>query len=237
MPPLRRRASKLAGFTLLLLLPGIASLPPPALASATESPADNSGIDRYIVAASQAFGLPEAWIRAVIREESGGDPRAVSTAGAIGLMQVMPETWADLRARYALGADPFDLRDNIMAGTAYLREMYDRFGAFGFLAAYHAGPGRYADHLSTGRALPSETIAYVTVLQPAIDGTAAIPDAGGLRPAGHAWTSAPLFITTVGVPSADDQPAPRRQADGSATATVARLVPGSSGLFIPRARP
>ena len=237
MPSLRRRASKFAGFALLLLLPGIASLPPKVLAATAESPTDDSGIDRYIAAASLAFGLPEAWIRAVIRAESGGDPRAVSTAGAMGLMQVMPETWADLRARYALGADPFDPRDNVMAGTVYLREMYDRFGAFGFLAAYHAGPGRYADHLSTGRALPSETVAYVIALQPAIDGTAAIPAAGGLRPAGHAWTSAPLFITTAGVPSTDDRLAPRRQADGSATATVVSLAPASSGLFIPRARP
>lgn len=237
MPPLRRRVSKFAGFALLLLLTGIASLPPPALAWAAERPADDNGIDRHIAAASQAFGLPEAWIRAVIRAESGGDPHAVSVAGAMGLMQVMPETWTDLRARYALGADPFDPRDNVMAGTAYLREMYDRFGAFGFLAAYHAGPGRYADHLSTGRALPSETIAYVAVLQPAIDGTAAIPATGGLRPAGHAWTAAPLFIATAGVPSADDRLTPRRQADGSATATVVSLAPASSGLFIPRACP
>lgn len=237
MPPLRRRASKRAGFALLLLLLGIASLPPAALAAATEKPADDSGIDRHIAAASQAFGLPEAWIRAVIRAESGGDPHAVSVAGAMGLMQVMPETWADLRARYALGADPFDPRDNVMAGTAYLREMYDRFGAFGFLAAYHAGPGRYADYLSTGHALPSETVAYVIALQPAINGTAAIPATGGLRPAGDAWTAAPLFITTAGVPSTEDRLAPRRQADGSATAAVVSLAPASSGLFIPRARP
>ncbi|MFZ2871000.1 lytic transglycosylase domain-containing protein [Zavarzinia sp.] len=237
MPSLRRRASKLAGFALLLLLPGIASLPPPAdAAAATERSIDGREIDRHIAAASQAFSLPEAWIRAVIRAESGGDPDAVSTAGAMGLMQVMPETWADLRARYALGADPFDPCDNVMAGTAYLREMYDRFGAFGFLAAYHAGPGRYTDHLSTGRALPPETVAYVAALQPAIDGTAAIPATGGLRPAGDAWAAAPIFIITTGVSSADDRLVPRQQADSASDdgpmVAVARLAPVSSGIFI-----
>lgn len=242
MPSLRCRTSKLAGVALLLLLPGIASLPSPVLAAAaTERSIDGSEIDRHIAAASQAFGLPEAWIRAVIWAESGGNPHAVSAAGAIGLMQVMPETWADLRARYALGADPFEPRDNVMAGTAYLREMYDRFGAVGFLAAYHAGPGRYTDHLSTGHALPPETVAYVAALQPAIDGTAAVPAAGGLRPAGDAWTAAPIFIATTGVSSTDDRLVPRRQADSAsddgATATVGRLVPVSSGLFISGTHP
>ena len=68
--------------------------------------------------------------------------RAVSPAGALGLMQIMPDTWAELRARYRLGRDPFDPRDNIIAGTAYLREMWDRYGnVAAMLAAYNAGPG------------------------------------------------------------------------------------------------
>ena len=57
-------------------------------------------------------------------------------------MQIMPATWGQLRARYGLGPDPFDVRDNIMAGAAYLRELHDRYGSPGFLAAYNAGPGR-----------------------------------------------------------------------------------------------
>ncbi|MCC5967787.1 MAG: transglycosylase SLT domain-containing protein, partial [Natronohydrobacter sp.] len=72
--------------------------------------------------------------------ESAGNPRAVSHAGAMGLMQVMPGTWAELRAAHQLVDDPFDPRDNILAGAAYLRQMYDRFGSPGFLAAYNAGP-------------------------------------------------------------------------------------------------
>ena len=82
----------------------------------------------HIAEASQRFGIPEHWIRAVLRAESAGDVRAISSAGAIGLMQIMPDTWAGLRVRYRLGRDPYDPRDNILAGTAYLREMWDRYG-------------------------------------------------------------------------------------------------------------
>lgn len=93
--------------------------------------------------AATRFGIPATWIRAVIRIESGGDPRAVSPVGAMGLMQVMPSTWATLTARHALGRDPFDTRANILAGTAYLRELIDRYADLPTaLAAYNAGPGR-----------------------------------------------------------------------------------------------
>lgn len=102
----------------------------------------------FVTEASQRFGIPEHWIRSVRRVESADDVGAVSSAGAMGLMQVMPATWAELRVRYGLGRDPFDPRDNIIAGTAYLREMYDRYGSPGFLAAYNAGPGRYEEYLA-----------------------------------------------------------------------------------------
>ena len=81
-------------------------------------------------------------------------------------MQLMPGTWVELSVRYGLGLDPFDPRDNILAGTAYLREMHDRFGSAGFLAAYHAGPSRYEQHLATGQPLPPETAAYVAAVTP-----------------------------------------------------------------------
>src|SRR3546814_13913758 len=89
-----------------------------------------------------------------MRVESGGRIGAVSSAGAMGLMQLMPGTWARQRARFSLGSDPFDPRDNIIAGTSYLREMYDRYGADGFLAAYNAGPGRSEEYARRGRPLP-----------------------------------------------------------------------------------
>ncbi|MET3780792.1 SLT domain-containing protein [Brevundimonas sp. 1080] len=97
----------------------------------------------------------------MIERESAYDPRALSHAGAQGLMQVMPETYAALARRHGLGSDPFQPADNIMAGAAYLRDMYDLFGEPGLFAAYNAGPGRYRDHLETGRPLPRETVDYV----------------------------------------------------------------------------
>lgn len=105
----------------------------------------------FVAEAAQRFGLPTLWIDAVMRGESAGDERAVSPQGAMGLMQIMPETWNDLRSRYDLGVDPFDPHDNILAGAAYMREMHDRYGSPGFLAAYNAGPKRYEEHLTTGR--------------------------------------------------------------------------------------
>ncbi|MEA2753750.1 MAG: hypothetical protein QOJ54_39 [Aliidongia sp.] len=127
----------------------------------------------YIREAAQRYDLSEQWIRAVMRQESGGQQYhggalTTSSSGAIGLMQVMPETYAGLRIRYGLGPDPYYPRDNILAGTAYLRELYDRFGSPAFLAAYNAGPKRASDLLTTGRPLPAETVAYVAAIGPQI---------------------------------------------------------------------
>lgn len=125
----------------------------------------------YIVEASSRFGVPLAWIEAVMRAESGGRTQrggrpTRSRAGAIGLMQLMPGTWAEIRWRLGLGDDPDAPRDNILAGTFYLRLMYDRFGYPGLFAAYNAGPARYAEHLAGRRALPAETSAYLASVAP-----------------------------------------------------------------------
>ncbi len=144
----------------------LVSLPPSGLAAQTIHAAE-------IAAASQRFGIPEAWIRAVMRAESAGDRHAVSHRGAMGLMQVMPATWAGLRAQHGLGADPFVPQDNILAGTAYLREMLDRFGSVPLmLAAYNAGPRRVEALLATGQPLPAETRAYVAALASLLTGDA-----------------------------------------------------------------
>ncbi len=124
--------------------------------------------DAEIAAAAERFALPASWIRAVIDHESRGIPIATSPAGAMGLMQIMPSTWAALRSRYRLGDDPYQPRDNIAAGAAYMRELFDRYGAPGFLAAYSAGPERLDDYLLRGRPLPAETQLYVTSLTPTI---------------------------------------------------------------------
>jgi Transglycosylase SLT domain len=127
----------------------------------------------YINEAAKRFDVPDRWIRQVMRIESGGklyhgDQLVTSWAGAMGLMQVMPHTYDGLRDRYSLGDDPFDPHDNIMAGTAYLREMYDMYGSPGFLAAYNAGPRRLDDYLANIRALPAETRRYVAMIGPYI---------------------------------------------------------------------
>ena len=129
----------------------------------------------YIREASKRFDVPDMWIRSVMQVESGGNlylggQLTTSPAGAMGLMQVMPETYDELRARYSLGGDPYDPHDNILAGAAYLREMYDIYGSPGFLAAYNAGPHRLDDYLSNNRPLPDETRRYVAMIGPNIVG-------------------------------------------------------------------
>lgn len=170
-------------------------------------------IAAHIAEAAQRFGIPEHWIVAVMRVESAGDARAVSSAGAQGLMQVMPATWDDLRVRHRLGSDPFDPRDNILAGTAYLREMYDRYGAIpAMLAAYNAGPDRYDEYLATGRPLPAETRAYVDLLAPALGATVPSSGAPAVPSPPPDWREAPLFVPrsvdrrTVADRATDKQP-------------------------------
>lgn len=151
-----------------------------ALALFWTSPGHAGPVDRWtghIQEASRRFGVPVEWIRRVMRAESGGRTMArgrpiVSHAGAMGLMQLMPETWREMRAAHGLGPNPHEPRDNILAGTAYLRLMHDRFGYPGLFAAYNAGPARYTAHLREGRRLPRETVAYVRQVAGAISGPA-----------------------------------------------------------------
>ncbi|MER8758781.1 lytic transglycosylase domain-containing protein [Mesorhizobium sp. M0976] len=124
---------------------------------------------RHIQEAAKRFAIPDRLLSGVMHVESVGDVRALSSKGAMGLMQIMPATWEELRIKHRLGDDPYQPRDNILAGAAYLREMLDSFGRSGFLAAYNAGPGRYKEHLSTGRPLPRETVDYVRKLAPLIN--------------------------------------------------------------------
>ena len=126
----------------------------------------------YITEAARRFRVPERWIREVMRQESGGRQRGAdggpitSSAGAMGLMQVMPRTYDMLSRRYGLGGDPYDPHDNILAGAAYIREMYAIYGSPGFLAAYNAGPDRVDAYLSGSSPLPDETVNYVASIAP-----------------------------------------------------------------------
>lgn len=168
----------------------------------------------FIAEASRRFGVPEAWIRAVMQAESGGRTMLhgrpiTSRAGAMGLMQVMPDTYEEMRRAHGLGSDPYDPRDNILAGAGYLRAMYDRYGYPGLFAAYNAGPGRYDDHLQHGRPLPVETHAYLATVAQLDPGSLPSPSiASGTR----------LFFTLRTVANA---PSGRNR------------LPPSSDLFVP----
>jgi soluble lytic murein transglycosylase-like protein len=230
----RRGAAALAVAALL----GLSPISNAAVAQTTAAPtARVNSIAEYVAEASQRFGVPEAWIYAVMGVESAGDIDATSVKGAMGLMQVMPATYADLRARYGFGPNAYDPRDSIMAGTAYLREMYDRYGSPGFLAAYNAGPGRYEDYLD-GRPLPDETQLYLARLGPAVGAPAATQT---VPPDPLAWTRAALFAGRWGaaepavelaVARASDANPPAPKADSSAPDLVHVERP-NAGLFVP----
>jgi len=159
-----------------LLLPGLCLALGVSSVTAQQA-ASASGSDQFaahpyaphVVEASRRFGIPELWIWAVMRTESRGNSRAVSPAGAMGLMQIMPGTWAMLTERHRLGSDPFDVRANILGGTAYLRAMWDRYSDVSLmLAAYNAGPGRADDYANGRRRLPAETVSYIAQIRPRV---------------------------------------------------------------------
>jgi soluble lytic murein transglycosylase-like protein len=192
----------------------------------------------HIVEASKRFGIPERWIRAVLRAESAGDVRANSSAGAMGLMQVMPDTWTELRVRHRLGRNPYDPHDNILAGTAYLREMWDRYGdVTAMLAAYNAGPARYDEHRAKGRPLPAETRAYVASLAPVLRGERPSKIAFAVtRPLD--WRKAAIFVVrddgaSAVNPTSPDRPPNNDRSPGPATpATLTTAQP--EALFVTR---
>lgn len=226
MPAPRRpsaaRRSSATRHVAFLLLSGLACAGAmPARSHAQAQPvavsAEVAPYAAFVAEAARRFGIPERWIWAVMRIESRGRVRAVSSKGAMGLMQIMPDTWIELRARYRLGVDPYDPRDNILAGAAYLREMHDRYGAPGFLAAYNAGPARYDDYLSSGRPLPAETIGYVAVLAPLV-GSDPLPGDVATAVDPLAWMRSPLFVARAdGGGSADRvQDGRRSEADRAA---------------------
>ncbi len=180
----------------------------PGVGVAADALSPKNVVAEALQEASRRFHVPAPWLRAVMRAESHGDAKSFSDKGAIGLMQVMPRTYIELRAKYGFGSDPFDPHDNILAGAAYLAEMFARYGSPGFLAAYNAGPRRYEDHLLGGRPLPAETTDYVARLVPEL-GFASVPAAG--IPAPPDAHRAPMFVTMAAL-----NIAPAATADGGA---------------------
>jgi hypothetical protein len=219
-----------AGLVMLALLIGCSS----ACAAAADT-APNTASDPYadfMAQASQRFGVPTSWLRAVMQVESASNPKAVSSKRAMGLMQLMPETWTTLRLQYHLGNDPFDPHDNILGGAAYLRELFDRFGASGFLAAYNAGPKRFEDYLAGLRPLRDETKRYVSTLE------RMLPDLQ-LSSVPHAvfiaadWQTSNLFAgQPVNPPPPNTAPNGLTLTSTTTTKSFA-LSPQSDGLFVP----
>ena len=179
-----------------------------------------------VAEAAQRFAIPELWIWRVMHAESRGRAGAVSHAGAMGLMQIMPATWASLTARHRLGSNPFDPRANILAGAAYLRAMWDRYGDIALmLAAYNAGPGRADAYASGRRGLPAETIAYVAKIAPELrrtDTLVGVVAAAAPPRLSPGWRGAALFAGQREDPDTA-RPASTPDADGPPRAPAASL--------------
>jgi len=228
------------GFSTRLCVPAMAQTS--AVPSSVGTLPPTESVDSLVDEASRRFSIPALWIRSVMQVESGGNAQALSPKGAMGLMQIMPETYMALRQEFSLDADPYQPRDNIMAGAAYLREMLDLYGTSGFLAAYNAGPARYDEHLATGEPLPEETQIYLTRLAPMLSGVQVARISVITNPV--TWMTAPLFINdnamsnpvaiqhgNRGVPSADSRPN-QQPINATENTAIATLAPQSSDLFI-----
>ena len=218
-----RVVARRAAISAALLLPPICT---PAVAAAQP---ERHLYAALVAEAAQRFSIPELWIWRVMHAESRGRIGAVSHAGAMGLMQIMPATWTSLTARHRLGSDPFNPRANILAGAAYLRAMWDRYGDVGLmLAAYNAGPGRADAYVAGRRGLPAETRAYVAKIAPELHaplGTSAVAALPGRSPG---WRDAAIFVAPA---AAADTARPAASAGDDSAVPYAR-----SPLFIVRSR-
>ncbi|OAG75296.1 murein transglycosylase [Acetobacter malorum] len=175
----------------------------------------------YIQEASTRFSIPQSWIRAIMQQESGGHQymhgRPIrSIHGAVGLMQIKPDTYRELAKRYHLGSDPYNPHDNIMAGSGYIRELYDRFGSPGFVAAYNCGPQCEENHRSRGTSLPSYARTYLAAVSPHLNDP--VPAIATTTEMAYATAPSATIPQQVAVPAS---PPAYRVVAASAPATVA----------------
>jgi len=217
------------GLAILLWLPGAEAASPngasnlKALTAVTPLPPSRSLFEKeqamtpaqlvkrwqpMVARASRRFGVPVTWINAVMRVESGGrtmlseNMPMVSARGALGIMQVMPKTYSEMRIQYRLGSEPFDPNDNIQAGTAYLRWLKSKYAYPAIFAAYNAGPQRVDDLLAQGTPLPNETRAYIDRIDGILNGSGGrdgttINAVKLTRPDGSAVLIDPMVVRSV----------------------------------------
>ncbi|GGZ06909.1 transglycosylase [Novosphingobium colocasiae] len=215
---------------------GFCLLPTATLAQSAAAERAMPGVPfgEFIAEGASRFAIPPAWLHAIMHAESRGKPRAVSPKGAMGLMQIMPATWDYLRARHRLGANAFDPHDNIIAGAGYIRELFDRYGSPGWIAAYNAGPGRYEAALR-GRPLPVETRAYVAVVSPAIGQADAVNTTTIAMVDRFAWTRSPIFVARAAASSMPSTGTADQQFAKPSQASELAAQPQPHGLFVARA--
>lgn len=244
----RKACVAMAILSLAMIFDGVPGTDAMTRIRRTDGASSTHNLASFVAEAAERFGIPTAWIRAVIGIESAGNQHAISPKGAMGLMQIMPKTYAELRATYGFGRNPYDPHDNILAGAAYLREMHDLYGSPGFLAAYNAGPVRYENHLATGRPLPEETRVYVSTLASRLG----LKQADGIRSVKVTATDrtplnrGPLFfvqdiidqLTAKMAHKIDAKPSSEMQtirtSNARSVVDVTALVPQQHGLFVHR---
>ncbi len=142
----------------------ITNIPPIERSNAVQTTA-NCKYDHIISHYCRIYGMDQELVKLIIEKESNFNPRAVSKSGAVGLMQLMPET-----ARLLGVKDVYDPWENIKGGVKFLRSLFDLFGGDLelVLAAYHAGPGR-VKRLNRVPSIPT-TLAYVDYIISRYDG-------------------------------------------------------------------
>lgn len=233
--PARSGVRVLAVVSLLLIFaaPDRAALAEGGPALAQGGAEASSAFPAFVAEASQRFAIPVKWILSVIKVESAGDLHAKSPRGAMGLMQIMPVTWTELRERYHLGNDPYDPHDNVLAGTAYLRELLDRYGSPGVFAAYNAGPTRHEERVACG-SLPEETRIYVAKLANLL----AIKLPSGWTSSGQSSAASTLFVAGSDLMKIRHRLSALMPSSGVTSAIsapdVSYIVPSPIAMFVPR---